>query len=50
MGKYEARIQFTADTDEAAKQKAAQAARAVGGKVDKTLGERLTFRALGEEE
>ena len=49
MPNYEVRIQFKADSDDAAKAGGKAAARAVNGKVDKLLAERLAFRALDEE-
>lgn len=49
MPQYEARIQFKAESDEAAKQGAKSAARAVNGKVSKLLAERLAFRSLENE-
>lgn len=49
MPNYEVRIQFKAESDEAAKNGSKSAARAVNGKVDKLLAERLAFRALDDE-
>ena len=49
MAKYQARIEFSAETDELAKQGAKAAARAVSGKVANVLAERLAFRSIEGE-